>query len=131
MAMEGDSVRWLYLAICITPTLVISGLAAGDELPTVVAVQAKKTLKLYASPDGTGGIVASISGDQVTTPVPVEQVSSNLMLKVTINGQTGWIQAHTVKTDKPPSVTIRCDPLLTDLEPGGTRGLGEEGECKP
>lgn len=55
----------------------------------------------------------------------VESVSDNLMLKVIVDGQEGWVFGHHVETNGVVELTAKCDPNVSTVQVGASRGLGE------
>ena len=89
----------------------------------IVEVRAP-VLMLWADTEGSS-LAAEIPKDDVPPDLPVKRVSANLMLEVTVNGQTGWVFGHHVKTNAPVKISAECDPNVSKAEVGAVRGLGE------
>jgi len=110
--------------------LLLAAALVAAAVPSAIAQDLKITevrapvLMLWADTEGSS-VVAEIPKGDVTTPVPVESVSKNLMLRATVNGQTGWVFGHHVKTNSPVKMTAECDPSVSKAEVGAVRGLGE------
>ena len=94
---------------------------AGDLKITEVRAP---VLMLWADTEGSS-LVAEIPKGDVPPDLPVSRVSANLMLEVTVNGQTGWVFGHHVKTNAPVKMSAECDPNVSNEEVGAVRGLGE------
>lgn len=118
---------WVVLLIGL---LVTAGNAQADELRVTRIVA--KTLTLYTDAKGNG-VVQKFSGDQVSVPAGGIKVvaydEAARMIKITVNGRTGWVEAHRVETSQPPSVTVVCDKAAMPQATASARNAGEHGTC--
>ena len=110
----------LLLAATLVATL-SPGTMAQDLRVTEVRAP---VLMLWTDTEGSS-LVAEIPKGDVPPDLPVKRVSANLMLEVTVNGQTGWVFGHHVKTNAPVKISAECDPNVSNEEVGAVRGLGE------
>lgn len=109
--------------LLLVPVLLFASTAAQAEALKITAVRAP-VLMIWADTEGSA-LVEEVPADDVELPVPVQSVSKNLMLKATVDGKTGWIFGHHVKTNKKPELSAGCDENLASQDVGATRGLGE------
>ena len=111
--------------------LLIAGASAWADDLRVVRVTSK-TLTLYTDA-AASGVVQKLASSEVTVPPGGIAVAAfdepHMMLKVTINGQTGWVEAHRVETNQPPSVTVVCDKRAMPQATASARNAGEHGTC--
>ena len=110
------------LLLIVLPVLFMSATAHAEALK--ITASRAPVLMIWADTEGTA-LVKEIPAGQVALPVAVESVSKNLMLKATVDGRTGWIFGHHVKTNKKPELSAGCDETLASQDLGATRGLGE------
>lgn len=119
----------VWLAVLIGP--LIAGASAWADDLRVVRVTSK-TLTLYTDA-AASGVVQKLASSEVTVPAGGIAVAAfdepHMMLKVTINGQTGWVEAHRVETNQPPSVTVVCDKRAMPQATASARNAGEHGTC--
>lgn len=69
----------------------------------------------------------SFEPQDVTLPLIVQEVSRNNMLKVTVNGVTGWVLPTFVRVEglDPTRVEASCAPERSETRLAATRSLGE------
>ncbi|MFZ1414836.1 MAG: hypothetical protein WAS73_09710 [Defluviicoccus sp.] len=110
--------------------LMSAGIAQADDLRVVRIVS--KTVTLYTNAEASG-VVQKFTSDQLSVPPGGLSVAAfdeaTMMLKITVNGQTGWVEAHRVETNKPPSVTVVCDRRSLPQATAAARNAGERGTC--
>lgn len=104
---------------------------AGDDL-LVIRITAK-TLPLYADAAGSSEVVR-FTRDQISVPAGGLAVQdfdkARMMLKITVNGETGWVEAHRVETNRPPSLMGDvCDRSSLPPSSSSARNAGERGTC--
>lgn len=118
------------LWILIVGILVSAGSAWADDLRVVRIVS--KSVTLY-SDAAASGVVQKFTSDQISVPPGGLAVASfdeaTMMLKITVNGQTGWVEAHRVETNQPPTVTVVCDKRAMPQASASARNAGERGTC--
>lgn len=96
--------------------------ANGD----VVIAARTPQVDLYDS--ASGKRVLTMDKAQFPSCIPIQDRSSNLMLKVTVNGTAYWVPPHMVKyhfNGKTPAVCRNLALGSNESRTGATRGLGE------
>jgi hypothetical protein len=87
----------------------------------VVSVRAD-SVKAYPKPK-RGDVIATFAKDQLMGG-KIDCISSNRMLRVTVDGTTGWILSRKVKMEDGPKLSSRCvEGKSTSV--GATRAIGE------
>ncbi len=118
------------LWILIVGILVSAGSAWADDLRVVRIVS--KSVTLY-SDAAASGVVQKFTSDQISVPPGGLAVASfdeaTMMLKITVNGQTGWVEAHRVETNQPPTVAVVCDKRAMPQASASARNAGERATC--
>jgi len=67
----------------------------------------------------------SLEPSQVTLPIPILEIAGNRMMRVEVNGVSGWVMPTFVETDLPKAkVEFICDSAASNVQIGATRGLG-------
>lgn len=119
----------LWVAV-IVGVLIAGANAWADDLKVVRVTS--KTLTLYTDAQASG-VVQKLAGSEVVVPAGGIAVAAydepHMMLKITVNGQTGWVEAHRVETNQPPSVTVVCDKRAMPQATASARNAGEHGTC--
>ena len=111
-------------------SLLLAGILVAVAAPTTFAEDLKivevraPVLMLWGDTEGSS-LIAEVAKSDVAIPLLVEKVSKNLMLKATVNGQTGWVFGHHVKTNSKVKMSAECDPNVSSEQVGAVRGLGE------
>ncbi len=81
-------------------------------------------LRLWKTPDARE-VVANIDPDDVPSNLLVEDIAPNKMLKVTVEGFTGYVLSYHVETDEKVEVNVECDSTILARSFAGNRGIGE------
>jgi hypothetical protein len=112
-----------------------AALAAADTVTIERAVS--KTIKMYETPDGKGGRKGTFSKKEVNDFIDsqpdkkLNAIKDGLMLNVTINRKTGWIEARTVKlSGTSGNLKFRCAQASAPPSLAATRGVGNSVTCK-
>ena len=127
--------KTLITLLVLMVTAVVGAVAAADSAQAddlrIIRVVAK-TLPLFADAEASSE-KARFPRDQVVLPsggLAVDAVNEPLMmLKITVNGQTGWVEAHRVETNRPPTVAVVCDKRALPQAGAAARNAGERGTC--
>ena len=103
-----------------------TGVLAGEFKVDQLKIEEVRAPVLMLWNDNQGSeIVKEIPKGEVPDDLPVQAVSDNLMLKVTVGDQSGWVMGHHVKTNNKVELKSTCDPSVSRAEVGAVRGLGE------
>ncbi|MDG4603916.1 MAG: hypothetical protein P9C48_05225 [Defluviicoccus sp.] len=118
------------VGLLIVGLLMCAGAAWADDLRVVRIVSKSVTLYTDAA---ASGVVQKFTSDQIIVPSDGLKVASfdeaTMMLKITVNGQTGWVEAHRVETNQPPTVAVVCDKRTMPQSNASARNAGERGTC--
>jgi hypothetical protein len=116
--------------------LAVSEAVIAVAEPVTIERAVSKTVKMYKSPDGKGGRIAKFRRDEVNAFIesqPGNQLKADkdgMMLKVTIEDKTGWIEARTVELKGGSGkVKLRCAHAAAPQALAATRGMGDKHKC--
>jgi hypothetical protein len=98
------------------------GVASAQTPDHKIVSISRDVLILFATKDG--GILAQVPKPEIRLPVLVQEVAPNGRFKVTIGGQTGWVESRHVETDRRPAGAPPCRTVASGAAtPAGTRGV--------
>lgn len=98
------------------------GVALAEDLQ-IVEVPVPK-LRLWKTP-AAKEVLVDIDPEEVPENLPVNSVTSNRMLEVTIDGHTGYVLSYHVVTNQKVEAQVYCDAVIGATSLAGSRGIGE------
>lgn len=98
----------------------LSAFAEGLQITEILT----PVLRIWKTPQAAQ-VAADIQLGMLPAQIPVEKVTPNRMLQVSVGGVSGYVLPFHVRTNEVVEVTVRCDSTTGAESFAGTRGIGE------